>query len=123
MVSSATRNRFMMETMVKSRLWKSLMTGDDEMKVENRDCEVKTEGFSLSNGGGKRRVKSVPRNPKKLWMRGIKVMVEKKKKKMQVVEMNEEFWKEVENGGFIKGDEMEFFEGDTNIFVGTKDIC
>ncbi|KAL4291266.1 hypothetical protein GQ457_14G003230 [Hibiscus cannabinus] len=90
----------------------------DGRKVENKDCEVKKDGFGL------RRVKSVPRNPKKLWGRGIKGMFEKKNN-LHFVEMNEEFWKEVDKNaaGSIQDDELDFFPGDDDLFVGLRDIC
>ncbi|GMI94123.1 hypothetical protein HRI_003081600 [Hibiscus trionum] len=85
--------------------------------MENKgcECEVKTGG---TGKGWMRRVKAVARNPKKLMGRGIKQkgMVEK----MHVMEMNEEFWKEVDKK---EDDGLEFFEGDDDIFVGLRDIC
>ncbi|KAK8494767.1 hypothetical protein V6N12_017011 [Hibiscus sabdariffa] len=95
-------------------------SGDDK-KVGNKDCEVKRDGF-----GRKRRVKSVARNPKKLWGRGIKGTVEKKNmNNVQVVEMNEEFWKEVDKNaaGSIQDGELDFFQGDDDLFVGLGDFC
>ncbi|KAK8556720.1 hypothetical protein V6N13_064731 [Hibiscus sabdariffa] len=96
---------------------------DDKKKekgTENKAAtEVKTDGFGK---GVRRRVKSVPRNPKKLMGRGIKV--KEMAEKMNFMEMNEEFWKEVDkNGGSKEQDDLEFFEADDDIFAGLRDIC
>ncbi|KAE8673971.1 hypothetical protein F3Y22_tig00111769pilonHSYRG00199 [Hibiscus syriacus] len=85
---------------------------DDEKKV----CEAKKDGLT-------RRVKSVPKNPKKVFGRGIKIQAKEMIEKMHVVEMNEEFWKEVDKnggGGSNEDDGLDFVD---DIFVGLRDIC
>ncbi|XVF17347.1 hypothetical protein REPUB_Repub10bG0113100 [Reevesia pubescens] len=113
----------------------------EEMHVKNDASEVKVEG--LNNGEGRgvmKRVKSVPRNTKKIMGRGVK---RSKVEEVRVVEMNEEFGNGVADSdcGIGSGsddgirlgsgggqndcyeDDLEFFEGDDDIFVGLKDIC
>lgn len=118
-------------------------SGDDEDKVTDVKIEavrMKTEE-GLSNGEGRRgvmkRVKSVPSNSKKLMGRGVKRMIQK----VNVAQLDVEFGNGVadigsgsgggttrlgsgsdQNGGCNEGD-LEFFEGDDDIFVGLKDIC
>ncbi|XP_022752286.1 uncharacterized protein LOC111301029 [Durio zibethinus] len=108
-----------------------------EMDVKNEAGKVKAEG--LSNGEGRgvmKKVKSVPRNTKKMMGRGVKRTIEK----VRVVEVNVEF----ENGfadidcgsdggirfgsgsdqnGGCNEDDLEFFEGDDDIYVGLRDSC
>ncbi|KAK6258802.1 hypothetical protein SCA6_013276 [Theobroma cacao] len=111
---------------------------DDETKymdVKNKGNKVKVE--VLNTGEGRRvmtRVKSVPRNTKKMMGKGVKG---KKVEKMSVLEMNVEFGNGVGDGDCGSGsgggvgvgsgcqdgcieNELEFFEGDDDIFVGLK---
>ncbi|XP_021275055.1 uncharacterized protein LOC110409883 [Herrania umbratica] len=111
---------------------------DDEKKnvdVKNEGSKVKVE--VLNSGEGRRvmtRVKSVPRNTKKIMGKGVKG---KKVEKMSVLEMNVESGNGVGDGDCGSGggvsvgsgcqdgcteNELEFFEGDDDIFVGLKGI-
>ncbi|XVF59092.1 hypothetical protein PTKIN_Ptkin07bG0247100 [Pterospermum kingtungense] len=117
-------------------------SSDDEeekdMDVKNEAGNVKAEEEGLSNGEGRgvmKRVKSVPWNSKKMMGRGVKGTIQK----VSVVQMNVEFGNGVAdidcgsgggirlgsdlNGGCNEDDELEFFEGDDDIFVGLRDIC
>ncbi|XP_022741776.1 uncharacterized protein LOC111293228 [Durio zibethinus] len=107
-----------------------------EMDVKNEAVKVKPEDLNNSAGRGVKKVKSVPRNTKKMMGRGVKV---KKVEKVSVVEMNVEFWNGVADSdcgidGRIRlgsgsdqhdsdEEELEVFEGDDDIFVGLRDIC